>query len=397
MMCSDYHTVWCNGKALEECGVTGDTKPSFGRIGMDASGELTGILYDMEACAPAFDNAFKLPKELQKGLVKRFFGTLAAHGITSALFVDIKTVCVGDYEDYRLLKEMEDEGDITCRLNLYPSLGTGTDLSKQKSLRDMYASDKLRVAGLKQFFDGATTSYTSYLLAPFTNNPTTCGAPFYPPEQYMETIAAAKKEGFDVKLHVVGDGATRLALDCIENAYREYGRGDFHDAIEHIETPEFSDIRRFGKLGVVASMQPPHLPLNDNQKVIYLGEERAKCEYPYKSFLETGAVLSFGTDCPVSDFRPLPGLHYAVARQTDAFVPTGSNPWENISLSSALKAYTYGGAVAAHREHELGTLKPGMLADITVIDGPLFGEDTKEYFNRRAVLTIMDGSVVYEA
>ncbi|MDR1028366.1 MAG: amidohydrolase [Clostridiales Family XIII bacterium] len=396
MICSDYHTVWCNTKALEECGVTKETTPSFGRIGKDADGELTGVLYDMEACAPAFDNAFKLPDDILKNVLKDFFKRLASRGITSAAFVDIKTVSVGDYLDYRLLGEMEKDGDLTCRLHMYPSLGTKPDLSKQRKLRDLYTSEKLRVSGLKQFFDGATTAFTSYLLEPFTNNPSTRGMAFYPDEIYKEMIALAHKEGFDLKLHVIGDAATRLALDCLENAYTLYGKNGSRDCLEHIETPEYHDMRRFGQLDIIASMQPPHLPLNDNEKIVYLGKERAKCEFAYRSFQETGATLAFGTDCPVSNYEPMPSLHAAVARKTDAGVPTGSNPWEKLSLPSALKAYTYGGAYAVHREHEFGTLKKGFCADIAVIDGPLFGQDPETYFDRKVLLTVMDGKVVHE-
>lgn len=395
LLSADCHTFWLNSKALEICNITKDSRVSFGEIGKDENGELNGLLFEIEACKPANERAFILSEDKMKGLQKKFYSEIAKNGITSTTNMSVNPVTENAFTEYEIAAALEKEGELTVRLHLYPSLGLDTNYDTVKRLREKYCSDKLRVSGLKQFVDGVTSTYSAYMLEAYSDRPDTCGFSNYPAELYKKCIVGANKEGFSVRVHAIGDAAVRLALDVYEESDKLNDNSNLRNTIEHVESISPEDIPRFAELGVVASVQPIHLILDVNEKIERIGEERCRYEWPFKTLLDNNAVLAFGTDFPVAGINPFPNIYAAIARCDDKGQLIGANPQEKISLFQALKAYTYGSACAINREHELGTLEEGKLADIIVLDRNLFAVSAEEVRDAKVKLTVMDGQVVF--
>ena len=244
--------------------------------------------------------------------------------------------------------------------------------------------------------DGTTSQYTSPLLEPYSDRPEESGRSYYPPEFFMDIIPKANRGGFDLKIHAIGDKAVRMLLDACEASFKQNDLSGIRNNVEHIENIHPSDIGRFKEFGVVASVQPAHLPLDAGEKTIRIGKERARYEWPFRSLLDAGAILAFGTDYPIYQLNPMHGIHAAVTRAYLDGTPVGSSPGEKITLKEALDAYTYGGAFSLNRENELGTLEAGKLADIVVLSENLFDLDPQEYLKAESLLTVMDGKIIYE-
>ncbi len=215
-------------------------------------------------------------------------------------------------------------------------------------------------------------------------------------ETFEKSIIAANKAGLSVRLHCIADGSVRMALDIFEKSLELNGNDGITNTIEHIENIHPNYIPRFYKLGVIPSMQPYHLILDQNEKIARIGKERCRWEWPHKTILDSGAKLAFGTDYPVVDFNPFLTIHAAVTRSDENNRPAGVNPEECISLTEALLCYTKNAAKAYNR-NDIGVLEKGKLADVVVLDRNLFDIDPYEIKNASVELTIMDGKIVYRA
>lgn len=398
LMAADCHTFWCNSKALEQCGIHKEMEYTFGHLGIGEDGEPDGILSELELIAPCFNEFYNFPEKESEEIQKNLLCEIAKAGITSFTDVAECTKASGVPMSLQKIKEIEKKGNLTARIHVYPSLGIIPDFAVQKKLREEYSSSMVKVAGLKQFFDGVTSTYTAALLEPYEDRKETKGSLNYTKNIYDICITAANKEGFGVKIHCIGDEAVRTGLDIFEHSKLinpDYSQ--CRNSIEHIESIAASDIPRFGRLNVTASVQPIHLPLDANEKIIRIGRERCRYEWPFRTMLEMNSVLAFGTDAPVSPLNPYENMYAAITRKDLEGNPTGCNPEEAISLYDALRAYTYGSAYAHNREDELGTLETGKLADITVIDRNLFTGDPEQIKEAATSMTIVDGRVVYEA
>ena len=297
---------------------------------------------------------------------------------------------------YLATKELEEEGKLPMRIHAYYTLGITDDLTMAKKLRKKYNSDKFRIAGLKQFVDGLTYTYTAYLLEDYCDRPGDRGKPSYSEDFLEEKIIHANREGFGVKLHCIGDGAVRMALDLYEKAKAQTGPpSSCRNSVEHVEMLDPSDVSRFAELDVGASMQPVHMYFIDEQKEKSLGKKRMRQEWQFKTILEQGGVLAFSTDYPVVDFNPFANIYTAVTRKDPSGKALGENPTEKISRCEALKAYTYGGAYNLRQEHKFGTLSPGKLADIIILDRNIF-EIPEEWIPETNIdYTLVDGTIVY--
>jgi len=400
LACADGHTIWTNTKGLEECGIDENTKVAFGSIPLGEDGKPNGLLIELDAMATAQMKQMTFPREIAEEMYRIFLAEIAANGITS--ICDMNPSILGDdtYALYDTLLAMDKAGKLTARMHLFSDLITISEGAEtEQAAAEKYRGTMLRYNGLKQFIDGVTSTYTGFLLEPYSDNPATCGEANYPKEEYARCVKIANAAGFPVRFHAIGDAAVRWALDVFEAANEsrdDHGNiSEIRNTIEHIETIDEADIPRFSELGVVASPQPYHLTLDANEKISRCGEARCRWEWPLRSFLDTGARMAFSTDFPVVGFNPFKNIYAAISRCDDEGKPTGVNPEEKISLTEALKIYTAGSAYAFGREKELGTLEEGKLADIAVVDRNLFDIPEFEINECGIALTICNGEVVY--
>ncbi len=392
---AECHGAWLNSKALELAGITRDTPdPAFGEIARDENGEPTGFLY--ETAMALAKQAFTFPRERRISLMQDFLAHAAKLGVTSVSdMFPLVTMELGDLEMY---EEFDQADQLTVRIHFLTEL-TG-DLEQAKRMRETYKSENLQFSGLKNFLDGVPTTYTGYLLEPYADRPDTCGDTLIPKETIESWTVNADREGFRIRYHACGDAAVRLGLDCFAEAQRQNGARDSRHTIEHIEVIHPDDINRFAELGVIASMQPEHLAADTYDGHTYrkrLGPERVKYTWPINTLRKSGATLAFGSDFPVVGLDPMTELYRAVTRLNNDGQPDGGwNPEERISLADALRAYTIGSAYGNFREHELGTLEAGKLADIVVLEQNLFAITPEQIRDTQVALTMMGGRIVYQ-
>lgn len=398
LISADIHTFWCNTKALEEAGIRADMPVRSGKIGTFEDGELDGLLYEPEAYQPAMNKVMELPVDKMKEVHKEFLQHIAACGITT-----ISEMTANDYtpttiRNFRIIKEMEQAGELTARLHLYTKLAGYTDFSQALAYKEEFNSEKLRMQGIKGFIDGVASTFTALTLEPYSDRPDTCGigVPLTPKESMQASITAANAAGFQVRIHCIADGAVRMALDMYEESQRVNGRSDYKNAVEHIESINPEDIPRFRQLNVIPSMQPMHLLLDADEQVSRMGPDRVKYEWAFKSLLGAGGKLAFGTDYPVVDFDPFPTIYAAVTRNNLDGRPASQNPRECLTMEQTLKAYTIDAASTYDREHDLGTLEPGKLADIIVMDKNLFAIPAEEILKASVVMTMLDGEIIFQ-
>lgn len=397
LLAADAHTMWMNTLALEEAGYSADMVFDGGSVGTYENGEMNGLVFEPDACVASMKKLLEFDAPIREEIYKSFNQKMNAYGITA-----VSEMTGDDYDDdvrevYELIKGMEARDEFNCRLHVYTKLAGYTDFTKAVNLNKTYCSEKMRVAGVKGFVDGVTSTYTGLLNDPYEDKPDTCGegVPLFSEEDAVRFITAANGAGLPVRLHCVGDGAVRFALDAFEASQKINGKQGLANTVEHIETIYPEDIPRFAELDVIPSMQPYHMTIDANEKIRRMGEKRCRWEWPHKTILESGAKLAFGSDCPVISVNPFPNIYSAVTRLDDDGKPTGADAPEHISMAQTLMAYTQNAARAYGRD-DIGTLKDGNLADIIVIDGNLFDMEGQEILNASVEMTLMDGKIVYD-
>ncbi|MFD0693545.1 amidohydrolase [Paenibacillus sp. GCM10027628] len=382
------HMAWVNSKALELLGINRNTpNPKHGEIMKDEFQEPTGILYEA-AASIASRHAMKLSEGRKRQVFESFLSQAATYGVTS--LTDIFKVTDLEINEIELYEAFEREEKLTSRIHFL--IGLDGDMERAKFYRDKYDSSKLRFSGLKEFLDGVVTTHTANLVEPYADMPDSRGP--HVPEEMREYVLAADREGFRIRFHAVGDGAVRYALDLFEEAQRRNGTRDARHTIEHIEVVHPEDIPRFKELGVLASMQPEHMELINKKHYFSCIGERETNTFAIRSLLDSGAKVVLNTDYPVVSLNPFLEIYRAVTR----VVAEGElfNEGEAITLAEALKAYTKTAAYGVFREHELGTLEAGKLADLIVIDRNLFQVPTDKIKDAKVELTVMDGSIVFD-
>lgn len=390
------HSCWVNSKALEICNIDKNTEdPEDGEIIRDEEGNPTGVL--LEGAMSLVSDALSLTESQQKIVIKKLLSKAASCGVTSIR--DMQFFLGQNLGDISIYKELEEKGELTARLHVCP--GLGGDLEYIEKLRKEYNSSKIKIAGLKQFLDGVPATYTAYLCDPYSDKPETKGKPTISLEKLKELVIKADEKDFAVCLHACGDGAVRMGLDAIEAARKVNGKKDTRHSIEHVEVIHPDDIERFEELDVIASMQPEHLISDkyfaNHPYPLRLGPDRTRYTWAFKTLLKNNIKIVFGSDCPVVDLNPMQGIFRAVTRVHDDGKPEGGwNPEQKLSVLEALHAYTVEPAYAVKREHELGTLKPGNLADIIVLEKNLFNIPSEEIIDTKTLLTIVNGEIVYK-
>jgi len=394
---AEAHGAWVNSKALEIAGITKDTEdPPFGEIMRDQNGNPTGYLYEA-AQALAAKYAFRMPPREEAKYIEILLKKARSYGITS--LIDMLPFFGVDLGSYKTFYDLGQSGLLTTRVHAAADMCG--DLDEISRAKETYHSEKYQIPLLKQFVDGVATTYTALMVEPYSDRPDDRGKTLIDLNELKVCVEEAHKRGMSVRLHACADGSVREALNAIESAVSKYGDTGARHAIEHCELVHPDDIGRFAKLGVIASIQPEHLAITDdfasNPYPDRFGEERCLLSWPIRSLLDSGAVVSLGSDCPVVDNSPFLELYRAVTRLHNDGEPDGGwNPHQRISVLEALHAYTYAPAFGVKREHELGTLEEGKLADMIVVDRDLLAVSPDEIRDANVLMTIMDGKVVFE-
>ena len=396
MYSGDAHTLWLNSKAMEVLGIGKDSAdPQGGSYDRDEHGELTGIVREAAAMElmPRIVASFT-PQELEDAY-RGFLASCASKGITSICDMSLMAAPGLDFVRDDLFESLLEQGDLICRVHLFPTLLD--DLSRFEGMRARLTGDVLQACGLKQFFDGVSSQHTAWVDQPYTNArfDGDCGRPTVDPAVMRRMVLAAHEQGYPVRIHTIGDAAIHEALDIYACAQERFGAlpAGLHHCLEHLENFQPDDIARLAEQGVVAACQPMHITLDPGAPELDLGDERVPYMWPFKSLLDDGAVLAFGTDSPVCDVDPLPGLYTAVTRKT---IPDGlpEGGWvapERISMADALRAYTLGSAVSCGRADELGTIEAGKFADFVVLDRNLLACDEDQILEAKVQATYLAG------
>lgn len=394
---AEAHGVWVNTAAMKIMGVTKDTPdPDGGKILRDEDGNPTGVFLE-RATGLATKYAFEFSFDEERELIHLFMDIAKEYGITSVN--DVQPYFHGNMGDLEIYSDMDKKGELTVRIHTAPDL-LG-DLDKVLECQKKYSSEKLRVDHVKQFLDGVCTTHTALVLDEYTDAPGDFGTGVFDLDAISKAVPEAHKRGLCIKLHSCGDRSARYALDYYENAIKMYGKNKCRHAIEHIEMLNENDLPRFKELGIVPSVQPEHLALtqtfDENPYREVLGEERAGRTWPLKDLYDTAGILAIGSDCPVVDNNPFLEIYRGVTRVHNDKMPEGGwNPTQKLSLYEVLRSYTYGSAYGVLRENELGSLSEGNFADIVVIDKDLFKIDVDDLKDRKVIMTVMDGKVIYE-
>ena len=385
------HALVANSLALRLAGVTAETlDPPGGRIGRDAQGRPDGMLFE----GSAMDLVTGLipspgPEETDHALREAFLSAWRV-GLTAIHDVDSPPA----FAAYQRLRA---RGELGLRVVKYLP-ADALDCALEISLRAGLGDDWLRVGGIKVFADGALGPRTAAMLAPYEGEPENVGVLTIDEEPLHELARKAVAGGLPLAVHAIGDRANRMVLDVLAGVGQEggEGRGGLRHRIEHVQLLHPDDVSRLAALGVVASMQPIHATQDCEMADRYWGE-RCATGYAWRSLLEAGTVLAFGSDCPVEDLNPFLGIHAAVTRRrSDGFPgPEGWYPRQRLTVEEAVRGYTLGAAYAAGLEDRLSSLVPGKLADLVVLDRDIFTCDSTAIAETRVVATMIGGRFVY--
>jgi predicted amidohydrolase YtcJ len=400
--CYDGHSVWVNSQALTLAGITRDTPDPrkggvlVGTIVHDpVTGEPTGVL--KEEATELVRLVTPQPAQSEKLDALRAGLKLAnQHGSTSIVNAS------GSIDDLDLFEELHRRGELTVRMKsalmIEPELGEKT-LAMYEEGRRRFRSDWIRAGVIKAFMDGVIESHTAAMLAPFADDPKLSGWMKYIPNQFQENVRELDRRHFQVMTHAIGDRAVRTVLDAYDSAARANGPRDRRFRIEHIEMIDPVDIPRFGKLGVIASMQPYHCYPEPNLINVWernVGPDRLPYSFAWHDLASAGAQLAFGSDWPVVSLDPFIGIQNAVTRENDrGEPPDGWVGRQKVTLEQALGAYTHDAAYAEFEESGKGTLEPGKLADVIVLSQNLFEAKPIEISKTSALLTVVGGKIVY--
>jgi len=387
----DGHMALANSLAIKQAGVTKETKElEGGLIVRDAGGNPTGIFKD--AAMAYIDRVIPEASFEQKlEFAKAASEYAASLGVTSVQDVSAGT-------DVGVYQELMRQGKLNTRVY---GCSTLADYKRWANTGIHYAfgDAMLRVGCLKGYADGSLGSTTAWFFQPYLDAPNTSGLARAEVSTTMkQNVVDADKAGLQVFIHAIGDRANATILDFYENAETVNGARDRRFRIEHAQHLRQEDIPRFGKLKVVASMQPFHVIDDGRWAWKRLDENRLKGTYAFRTILDSGGVLAFGSDSPVAPMNPIFGIYAAVTRRTlDDKNPNGWIPEQKISVAEAVKGFTWGSAYGEFQEGVKGTIEVGKLADFVLLSDDIFSIDPVNIRNVKVLMTIVNGHVVYEA
>jgi predicted amidohydrolase YtcJ len=395
----DGHASLANSVALRLARI-GRSSPDLpgGTIVRDPkTGEPTGLLKDNARDPVA--RVIPLPTPAQNdSALARAMRWAVEHGVTAVATVcdDPGSLAIAEaWREVATLKRAHRDGAMLVRVSTYVSLEDWRNMAD--TLRANGAGDEwLRVAGVKGFIDGSLGSNTALFYQPYNDAPQTSGLMVTPEDSLRAWIGSADSAGLQVAVHAIGERANGLLLEIYDSVAKAHGARDRRFRIEHAQHLRRQDIGRIARSGVIASMQPYHAIDDGRWAEKRIGPERIKTTYAFRSLLDAGARLAFGSDWTVAPLDPILGIYAAVTRRTlDAKHPEGWVPAEKITVEEALRAYTAGNAYGAFADKHRGRLAPGYLADLVILDQDLTAIQPEAIERARVRATVVGGKVVY--
>jgi predicted amidohydrolase YtcJ len=384
----DGHSLWINTRAMQVAGLDADTpEVPGGSIFRDAAGVPTGILQE-KAMALVYNHVERPSHAETVDACRR--GLAQAHRVGLTGIHDCEGAAA-----LRVFQELGQAGELTLRVLAHIPAEV-LDAAVELGLRDGLGSKWLRLAGVKAFADGSLGSRSAWMLDPFEGEPRNYGIPTMTPGALRNLVRQANHAGLSVAVHAIGDAANRAVLDAIE-ASRDAAPTLLRNRIEHVQLLHPDDLPRLAALNVIASGQPIHATADIDLVERHWGA-RGATSYAWRSLLRTGAVLAFGSDAPVESISPLAGIHAAVTRRrADGYPnPEGWHPEQALSVEQAVRAYTMGAAYASGEEQLKGSLRPGKLADMVVLDRDIFQIDPMDILHTQVLATMVGGQFVYQ-
>jgi predicted amidohydrolase YtcJ len=397
LMRLDGHMAVANAAALRVGQVTRATpEVPGGTIVRDRRGEPTGLLKD-EAMNLVFTRIPAPTDEQNDSAVARALSHAASKGVTAIATVYGGAASTAPWAVYGALRRLLEANRLTARVHVYGDLADwrlAADSVRQRPDTNRW----LRLMGVKGFVDGSLGSTTALFYRPYEDAQGSHGLFVTPEDSLRAWIGAADSAGLQVAVHAIGERANGVLLQIYDSVQQAHGPSDRRFRIEHAQHIRREDIGRFGQLGVVASMQPYHLIDDGRWAEKRIGPERIKTTYAFRSLLDQGAVLAFGSDWTVAPLEPLLGIFAAVTRRTiDGKNPGGWVPEEKITVEEALRAYTMGNAYGVFEEGRRGRLAPGYLADLVLVDRDLTRIPAEQIEQATVRTTVVGGRVVFTA
>jgi predicted amidohydrolase YtcJ len=411
---TDGHIAIVNSAALQAGQITDLTaSPEGGKIDRDAEGHATGIIREGPALA-LIQKHIPLPSfATRRKALELSIQDALSHGVTSVQDFS-------DWNDWLVLEELEHGGKLPLRISEWIAFDLPVGALEER--RASHAADDplLHLGMLKAFMDGSLGSRTAAMHDPYADDAGNSGIARYGQQKLNDIATARAADGFQLGFHAIGDLANDMALNAFAAA-EQVGRpantpalpkdadaaivtapmaaakaGDFRFRIEHAQVVSPGAFERFAQLGVIASMQPSHLLTDMAWAPARLGPERSKRAYAWKSFLDHGVTLAFGTDYPVEAISPFRGLYSAITRKNEAGTQT-FEPQEKLTIDQAIYAYTQASAFAEFRERIKGRLEPGYLADMVVLDRDITKVPPQDVLHTKVLRAVVGGKTVYEA
>ena len=390
----DGHMALANSVTLRLAGITALTPdPPGGVIVHDAQGNPTGALKDA-----AMDYVYKIAPPLSHDArmraVKRALAHAASLGVTSVQHMN------PEYADIAVYSELLERGELTARIYAAPLI-PGVDDQVKIGIRHAFGGPFLRIGALKAYADGSLGSSTAYFFDPFSNQPNNHGLlsdEMHPVSLMQDRMMRADAAGLQICTHAIGDQGISIILDLYSEIVKAHGERDRRFRIEHAQHMAAKDFDRFAQLHVIASVQPYHAIDDGRWAEERIGHDRASRTYAFRTFLNHGVRLAFGTDWNVAPLNPMLGLYAAVTRATlDGKNPNGWFPEQKLTVAEAVEAYTMGSAYAEFQENDKGSITPGKLADMVLLSDDIFSIDPVKIRDVKVLTTWVGGKIVWDA
>jgi predicted amidohydrolase YtcJ len=395
----DGHVAFANAAALKLAGVSAATPdPAGGTLLRDAQGNPTGILKD---AAMGLVSKFVPPltHEQRMKAARRALQHAASVGVTSFQYMD-NGDAADTYADISVFAELLNRGELTARGYFAPSVMSWGDQAKI-GVHRAFGSPWLRIGALKGFADGSLGATTAYFFEPYDDSPGNRGLlsdQMQPPSAMLGRMLKADAAGLQLCTHAIGDQGISIILDFYADIMKQHGPADRRFRIEHAQHMAAKDFDRFAQLGVIASVQPYHAIDDGRWAEKRIGQDRASRTYAFRTFLNHGVRLAFGTDWDVAPLNPMLGLYAAVTRATlDGKNPQGWFPEQKLTVAEAVEAYTTGSAYAEFQDQEKGSLSVGKLADMVLLSDDIFTIDPVRIRDVKVLRTVVGGKQVYVA